>query len=497
MNEMDRSVSGGRLNRSFQAVVCAAGFALTGCSAQMPEGAIVLTQTPAVRVELPQAGTILDNRYPLGTRILLAKPPFRPSDLTVLSEGLVAAGVAVISPDGQRVLFAGKTDPAAAWQIYERSLAGGKPKRITSLTGGAMDPAVMANGDIVFSSPVPAGGELWKTETPSALYAQAPGGQPRRLTFGSKPAVEPTVLADGRILFVSSAPGEKCCDPAPHLSLFTINNDGTELTPFALDHDGAPLVHRPRELADGRVAFVAGDQERESRPETVRKARPFASRGPLWSFPCRGCRSIEPDGERMLLACLDTPGLVGRSMASSVAVFRIAADARAAGDPLFHDPVWNDIEAVPVRSRPSPMGHVSAIMAEKRTGTILCLNANFTHQTKTATQVPPKAQRVRVLAARTGSRPLVLGEVPVQEDGSFMAEVPADMPLGFETLDAAGAVLQRLAPGLWVRPGENRSCIGCHEPYNRSPRNLRPLAATTPVPALVAPAQAVALGGRP
>ena len=77
-----------------------------------------------------------------------------------------------------------------------------------------------------------------------------------------------------------------------------------------------------------------------------------------------------------------------------------------------------------------------------------------------------------------------LGEVPVQADGSFLAEVPADMPLGFETLDENGRVLRREAPMIWVRPAENRSCIGCHEPHNRSPHNHRPLAVNAPIPCL-------------
>jgi hypothetical protein len=29
---------------------------------------------------------------------------------------------------------------------------------------------------------------------------------------------------------------------------------------------------------------------------------------------------------------------------------------------------------------------------------------------------------------------------------------------------------------LWLQPKENRGCVGCHEPRNHSPRNIRPLA---------------------
>ena len=36
----------------------------------------------------------------------------------------------------------------------------------------------------------------------------------------------------------------------------------------------------------------------------------------------------------------------------------------------------------------------------------------------------------------------MVGEVPVQADGSFAVEVPADTPVGFEALDARGQVVR-------------------------------------------------------
>jgi hypothetical protein len=89
-----------------------------------------------------------------------------------------------------------------------------------------------------------------------------------------------------------------------------------------------------------------------------------------------------------------------------------------------------------------------------------------------------------VLAQTSPGNISVLGEVPVQADGSFLAEVPADVPIGFEALDENGRVLRREAPMIWVRPAENRSCIGCHEPHNRAPHNHRPLAVSVPLTSL-------------
>jgi len=453
-----------------------------GCGGKVPDGALVLTQTPANSITTASAQDILDQRYPPGSRVVIVSPPFGPNNVRVLSQELWAAGGPVVAPNGNQIFFVGKTQTNGTWQIYEAKPNGGRPKAITSLEGGAMDPAVISNGDLVFSSPVPKPGATWKVGESSALYAQAPGGPPQRLTFGSTAAIEPTVLGDGRILFVSARP---LSDPAavPDLALFTVNNDGTEVTAFALDRDGAPLVQRPRELPNGQIGFLAASTDSPVGrvwAEAVRTARPFASRTKLFNFPTSRCRSVEPADGGHLLVCFDSPNAADHSPGGSFAVYRVKTDDTALGQPIFDDPAWNDIEATRVAARKNPMGHISAMAPTKKTGTVLCLDANFSRQGGTNGGPSAKAARVRVLAGGSHGATSSLGEVTLRDDGSFLAEVPADTPLGFESLDADGRVLHRLEPSIWVRPGENRSCLGCHAPYNRSPRNLRPTAAFFP-----------------
>jgi hypothetical protein len=362
-----------------------------------------------------------------------------------------------------------------------------------------MNPAIIANGDLVFSSPVPKAGETWKTDRPAALHAKPISGLPRRLTFGASAAVEATVLDDGRILFVSARPATDRSAP-PEIGLFTINNDGTEVTAFALERDGTPQVQHPRSLPGGRVVFIAakaGGPATEDRAELVRMARPFAPRALFFPFAagcCElldpdctgGCESVEPGADGVLFACLETHGWSGRAMNGTFAVFRLRPDAASPGEPVFFDPAWNNLDATPVMTRPRPMGHVSAMKPAAKFGTILCLDANFTRWGAEDVR-SAKAAKVRVIAEVKAGGTRVLGEVALQADGSFMAEVPPELPLGFEALDAQGAVVRRLPPSVWVRPGENRSCIGCHEPYNHSPRNVRPLAASQPATRLEVP----------
>ncbi len=80
----------------------------------------------------------------------------------------------------------------------------------------------------------------------------------------------------------------------------------------------------------------------------------------------------------------------------------------------------------------------------------------------------------------------VLGTVPVEEDGSAIFKVPANMPITIQPLDADGAAVQLMRSWLTGMPGEVLSCVGCHENQNtivrpkftlaskRQPRKLTP-----------------------
>ena len=440
-----------------------------------PAGALVLTQSLATAATAP-AADILDLRYPPGSRVVLMRAPLGSGRVRVLSEGLAAAGDPVISYDGQRVFFVGKASAAGDWQIYQEELTGGHPQRLTSVSGGAMSPTLLPNGSLVFASPVPKIGGPNYSQPPSALYVQSPGGQPRQLTFSSRSITEPTMLADGRILFVSTQPPESS-NSASGPALFTVNNDGTEITAFAGPEDPVSAIQQPRLLADGRVVFLVSKSDSSS-AEFVRTARSFQSRASLFPGVTARVRSVQPAGNGDLLVCAENSS----DARTSLALFRVSPTAAALGAPLLADPAWNNCEAVEVSPHRPPMGRLSTMDPTKSTGKILCLNANFTSDPADGTSAV--ATHVRVLAETAPGIMCALGEVAVQTDGSFLAEVPANVPIGIEALDENGRVLRHEAPMIWVRPAENRTCIGCHEPHNRAPHNHRPLAVNVSIPCL-------------
>ena len=443
-----------------------------GCHKPVPLGALVLAQSPATTAVV-QAKDILDLRYPSGSRVVLAEAPLDPKRVRVLSENLAAAGDPIVSYDGQHIFFAGKANSASEWQIYQEDLPSGRLQKLTAMSGGAMNPALLPDGSLIFASPVPKIIGTNSSPPQTALYVQSPGGQPRQLTFSSRSITAPTMLTDGRILFVSTAPAASS-NSSSGPALFTINSDGTEVTAFAGAEDATAAIQRPRLLDDGRVVFVVS-KSNSSSAEAVRMARPFLSRAPLFAGMTTQIHSVQPAGNGDLLVCAD----LAADTKTSQALFRVGATATALGTPLLADPTWNISDAVEVAPHLRPMGRLSTMDPTKSTGKILCLNANFSSDISDGAQSP--ANRVRVLVETSPGNVRVLGEVPVQADGSFLADVPADVPIGFESLDATGRVLRREAPMLWVRPAENRSCIGCHEPRNRSPHNQRPLAVNVPV----------------
>ncbi len=70
----------------------------------------------------------------------------------------------------------------------------------------------------------------------------------------------------------------------------------------------------------------------------------------------------------------------------------------------------------------------------------------------------------------------ILGTVPVEEDGSALFRIPANTPVAVQPLDAEGKAVQLMRSWFTGMPGEYVSCAGCHENRNSSPANTLTLA---------------------
>jgi len=70
----------------------------------------------------------------------------------------------------------------------------------------------------------------------------------------------------------------------------------------------------------------------------------------------------------------------------------------------------------------------------------------------------------------------VLGHVKVEKDGSAMFKIPANTTISIQPLDKQGRAIQLFRSWLVAMPGEELSCVGCHEPPNEPPVTSKTMA---------------------
>ena len=80
----------------------------------------------------------------------------------------------------------------------------------------------------------------------------------------------------------------------------------------------------------------------------------------------------------------------------------------------------------------------------------------------------------------------VLGTVPVEQDGSARFYCPPGKALYFQALDGDGLAVQSMRSDTYVQPGQQLTCLGCHDERHAAPRPP-----TAPVLALRRPPSAI------
>ncbi len=118
-----------------------------------------------------------------------------------------------------------------------------------------------------------------------------------------------------------------------------------------------------------------------------------------------------------------------------------------------------------------------------------CAPARFVRAMR-AVAPPSASMGTRSAIGETDFEPQqILGYAPIEPDGSFKLQVPADVPLALQVLDAEGRGIQTHTNWIQVRPGERRTCDGCHSPRRGGALNAGAVANTVPaalLPSMIA-----------
>jgi hypothetical protein len=280
----------------------------------------------------------------------------------------------------------------------------------------------------------------------TAAVPEHASGSMRQVSVAGRPCDDVAYLPDGRIV---------CAQPlgdaaeAP-VALFTALADGKQphRITFGAARDRAPAL-----LPDGRVVFR---RQLGADPGKLFVVNPDGTGVQLFSEPAAGA-SIEGGpwlaDDRLVFAERPRSSSDERLVSVSVRQPFGPREVLAGSQPPADHPA----------SRARPLSLTSVVDERKSTGTLLCLDVRTSRLPEVVARQPAT---LRVLT----SDGHLLGEAPVEADGSFFVEVPADQPLYLE-LEGPDGIVAADHSGLWVRPNENRGCIGCHEDPELAPEN--------------------------
>ncbi|MBQ9371083.1 MAG: hypothetical protein IJU03_02725 [Thermoguttaceae bacterium] len=450
------------------------------------------------------------NRQP-GGQLCLAT--FQP-DGTIRNEVLVESKNGTIrdpdvSWDGKKILFSMRDDYASDdFHIYEYDVEAKKTRQITYGPGVAdIEPIYLPNDEIMFGSTrCTQITDCWWTEVSNFYVCDLQGRFLRRVSVDQVTVNYPKLLDDGRIIYTRWDYNDRGqIYPQP---LFQMNADATGQTEFYGNNSYFPttIMHARGIPGSDKVLAIAaghhtyqngkallvdrskGTQENHGatlvapiRETPADKIDQYGQVGELFQYP------YPLDDFTFLAAYLPEGGAWKYDVPFGLYWF----DYDGRRELLAFDPAISCGQPILLQERVKPTTRPSQVDLNKTTGTYYVQDVYEGPGLEGIERGVVKALRVVALEFRNAgirkngnSGPAgaamvctppsvsngswdvkrVLGEAPVEEDGSAYFEVPALTPVYFQLVDANGDVVQTMRSWSTLQPGETFGCVGCHEP---------------------------------
>ena len=377
-----------------------------------------------------------------------------------------------------------------------------------------MDPCYLPNGKIVFTSTRSMRTVFCHPSIVTTLYLMdADGKNMRCLSAGPLNEIAPCLMDDGRVIYTRWEYVDKGLGNGQ--SLWAVRPDGSGVDHVYKNNTVSPAgMVNSRSIPGSRliVTIAAPHCGPSVGPVILVDAR--HSRRTTEAMNCitpevgyPGMVGVSgkfgyykdpyPFSEKFFLVS-HAPGPRGRNKKYGI----YALDAWGNRAKLHGDPETSCFEPMPLRPRRKPM-QIAAVektdAKQKKTGTLFIQDV---YEGMTGIErgrvkyvrvmgVLPFPWNQRGISLQIGMnvdvhRKKVYGVAKVHKDGSACFTAPAGENLLFQALDENFMLLQHMATFINLMPGENRSCIGCHEPRRNAPgmARIRPLAMDHPAQTL-------------
>ena len=389
-----------------------------------------------------------------------------------------------VSYDGTKVLFSYRPGGTEQYHLYEVDLEKTEFQCLRQLTSGPYDdiePSYLPDGGIVFvSSRCKRWVNCWLTQVAVLHRCDVDGSNIRALSSNNEHDNTPWPLSDGRVLYTRWEYVDRSQVHFHHL--WAMNPDGTgQAVWFGNLHPGITMIDaKPIAGTEKIVAsFSPGHGQREHDgvitvvdPKGGPDAKEFAksiSKGAHFRDPWAFSEDCFLAASGRTLVVMDGSG-------KAETILKLPAEDVAAKLEC-HEPR-------PIIQRPREFVLQPRTSGEATTGRLLVADVN--HGRNMAGVKPAEIKRLLVLETLPmpihytgGMEPIsyggtftlerILGTVPVEEDGSAYFEAPALRSIFFVALDENDMAVKRMQSFTSVQPGENLSCVGCHEHRSQTP----------------------------
>ena len=391
------------------------------------------------------------DRFPEGSRIVLLAPDAKSKPPRVLTEGFFGAADPQIDFTGTRVVFAGQKSRGDRWQIWEMNVDGSGARQITKCEADCVRPAYLPGDEIAFTSVA-----AESAHRRSSLQAIGlDGSNAHAITFGPGDWWLETVLRDGRIVASANAPLAEATPGSANRLLYTLRPDGSGLESLRCEHNGKALRGEAGELEDGSVIFTENDGALAIVKRGAVDEQRIGAPGNSYRSP----NALE--GGAVILA---------RKAATELRYELSMISRNGSGETrtIYSDAKFESLQPVVVAARAVPKKFWSTLISGSPTGYFISLDSSNSME---KAQSPAPIRRVRIVEEGN----IVLGEAPVEADGSFYVQIPANRAVRFVLLDEQGKIVREEQSWIWTRPGEQRGCTGCHGDKALAPENRWPM----------------------
>lgn len=467
-----------------------------------------------------QYGEINENSFAPGGAMRIFDVDSRKSKTLIeLKDGIVRDPE--ISFDGKKVIFSMRKSKEDFYHIYEMNIDGTNLKQLTSAEGiSDIDPLYLPDGGIVFTSTRQPKYCMCNRHIMGNLFRMnSDGSNITQIGVSTLFEGHSSLLSDGRILYDRWEYVDRNFGDAQ--GLWTVNPDGTKhsiyygnntaspggvlegrqipgtdlvVCTFSSCHDrpwGAIAVIDRKKGVDGRDAVIkiwpketiniVGNGDLDSfkwincfyeDPYPINKDYFLTSRT-IWFK--RGPWNIEDSKQGIYLLGMDGTEEL------------LIEGTKSLYDPQIIQPREKPLTLPTMRNFSEKTGrfyvenvYEGTHMAGVKKGEAKWLRVVESPEKRTWTKQGwfGQGEQAPGMNWHSFENKQILGEVPIEEDGSASFIVPAGKHVYFQVLDKDKKMIQSMRSGVSLMPGEINGCVGCHEDRLSIPAPLpkRPLA---------------------